>query len=443
MMFKITREQIRAFFLTTAALLAAWIIMGHYARLQVVEGIPEGQVLARVSFLAPMNHQKAADSLTLTCVDYPGRKVAYHAEWISGNTIQIAIDESEYPRGLRYSLIFKKAPALIPPFSVSVSKKLRIGLVPRVIALDPPDKVPTGGPLVLVFNTPVDPESFRGSVRTTVPGAFSPLELGDGGEPPLYDYSRWVLTPEKKLENSTGYGIVIEGGLHGAGGVTSPVKAEIGFTTAPALEIAEIYPRPYDPSVWLGRHITVRADQDLREARIEVDGVPGKVSVSGKNAEFIPGELFLPSGKYQVTINLTSAYGEKVSRSFWFGTTNLGNQRWIGIKVGNPSTVKVYEGNKTLATFEGWLTLLQEKAPRVTMYEVKRDSSTGLNPKDTSPVRYIQLNADIMIHHLRPGEPHNHDQSGIPPSYGCVLLNKPDLDWIYSNVPAKCMVVMH
>ncbi len=442
MIFKITREQIRTFFVTTAVLLATWILMGHYARFQVLDESAEGQVKVNVSFLAPMNHEKVEKRLTVTCGDLPGREVDYQTRWISRNTVQVIISEPGYPRGLEYHLSFKKAPALIPPFTVTADKKVRLQLVPRVIALDPPDNVPTSGPLTIVFNTPVDPESFGQKVSTTAPGTFSPQAVEFGKKGSRYDYSRWVLTA-KKLENGARYRIAIASGLRGLGGGTTTAGQELVFNTAPALAATEIYPRPFDPSVWLSRHISVRANQKLKSAEITVEGVDGEVFVDGNTAVFRPEDLFLPARKYQVGINLTSLYGEKLSMGFWFGTTNLGSQRWIEVKLDNPCTVRVYEGNRSLAAYQGWLTLPRDKVPRVTMYEQKRGSTSEFNPTDTSPVRYIKLNADIMIHHQRPGEVHNHGFTGLPPSYGCILLNKPDLDWIFSNVPGNCMVVVH
>ncbi|MFZ5631855.1 MAG: L,D-transpeptidase family protein [Bacillota bacterium] len=442
MVFKITYAQIRTFLITFAALLAVWMIMGHCARFKIMENSPEGQVTVNISFLAPMNHQGTEERLTITG-EIPGRKVSYRTHWVSRNTLQVTIDESEFPRGLEYNLEFKKAPALIPPFTVTAHKKVRMSLVPRVIALEPQKNIPSGGPLVMVFNTPVDPESFREHVFTNAPGKFSPREAGNGRAGPRYDYSRWVLLPEKRFGNSAIYKISVTGGLRSAGGGTASEGSELSFTTAPALETTEIYPRPYAPSIWLSRNIAVKTNQELKEARIEVEGVAGKVSVNGNTAVFDPDGLFLPAQKYRVSISLTSVYGEKLYKEFWFNTTNLGSQRWIGIKLGNPCSVQVYEGNKILKSFSGWLTIHQDKVPPVTMYEVKRGSTLEFNPRDTSPARYIELNADIMIHHLRPGESHNHSLAGLPSSYGCILLNKPDLDWIFSSVPGNCMVVVH
>ncbi len=441
-MFKITYGQIRAILIISAALFSTWIIMGHCARFKVIEGVPEGRVVVNVSFLAPMNPADTENRLSVTG-DVPGRKVLYRTQWISRNTVRITIDEPDYPRGLQYRLNFDKYPALIPPFTVSAQKKVKLPLVPKVISLEPQANVPTGGPLVLAFNTPLDPESFRKHVSTTAPGKFAPRAAGPDSAHPWYDYSRWVLMPDQRFNNNTTYKIRVAGGLRGAGGGIAGENTELTFSTAPALEITEIYPRPNSPSIWLSRNISVKTNQDLREAEVRVAGMAGKVTVSGNSAVFHPDELFLPSKRYTVSINLTSVYGEQIKKEFSFGTTNLGNQRWLSIKLGNPCSVQVFEGNRQLKAFYGWMSIPREKVPTVTMYELKRGSTLEFNPGHTPPVRYILLNADIMIHHVSPGESHSHSPAGLPPSYGCLLLNKTDVDWIFDNVPAKCMVIIH
>ena len=442
MLFKITYGQIKTLLIASVTLLATWLFMGHYARFEVVENSPEGKVAINVSFLAPMNPEEAARHLTVTG-EIPGKEVQYSTRWISRNTVQVIIDEWDYPRGLEYTLYFKKAPARIPPFTVSAQKKVRMGLAPKVIGLEPADNVPSGGPVILIFNTPVDPESFNKCVSTNAPGKFAPRPVDTGGAELRHDYSRWVLTPQNSFKNSTRYKISVNKGLRSAGGGISTENAEQLFTTAPALEIVDQYPGPGAPSIWLSRNITVKTNHTLKEAAIKVEGMEGKTSLSGDTVTFDPEGLFLPSKKYKVHLTLVSVYGERIKKEFDFGVTNLGNQRWIAVKLGNPCTVKAYEGEKLLNTFPGWLSIPQEKIPRVTMYELRRGSTLEFNPLDNSPIRYIRLNADITVHHLRAGETDTHSQIGLPHSYGCLLLNKPDLDWIFNNVPGKGMFVVH
>lgn len=440
MLFKMTYTQMKTFLLTALTLITVWLFMGHYARFEVGDG-SGGRVAVNVSFLAPMNRERAVERLTVTG-ETPGRKVVYHTRWISRNTVQVIIDESEYPRGLQYKITFRKARALVPPFTVSVQKEVRLSLPPKLIALEPSSDVPTAGPLVMVFNTPVEPESFYGHVSTTAPGNFSPL-TANPGEEDSRDYSRWVLEPRERFENSSRYSIKVAPGLRGTGGGVAGDGAELSFTTAPALEIAGLYPQPFSPSVWLSRSISVTASHPLKEAVIEVEGIKGATLIKENTAVFDPDGILMPNSKYKVSLNLVSECGERLHREFSFGTTNLGRRRWVGVKLGNPCSLDVYEGSKPLKSFSGWLSIPAEKIPRVTMYETKRGSSKEFLPDDPSPIGYLRLNADIMLHTISPGKDHSHGLIGLPPSYGCILLNRGDMDWILQNVPEKCMVIVH
>ncbi|MHB8155956.1 MAG: L,D-transpeptidase family protein [Desulfocucumaceae bacterium] len=442
MLFKITYAQIRKLLAALLLALTVWLLMGHLARFHIMEMGSEGQVIVNVSFLAPMSRESAVKHLSVTG-EIPGREVKYSTCWISRNTVRIIIDESEYPRGLEYRVSFKKAPALIPPFSVSVQKDIRQGLAPRVIALVPQGDVPTEGPLAVVFNTPVNPESFAEHVTTSAPGQFSPQTVRTEGGELRYDYSRWLLTPRVRFKNKSNYNILIAPGLMGTGGGVSREGAELSFSTAPALELTDLYPGPSAPSIWLSRSITLKANLKLRQASIQVEGISGKVTVEENTAIFDPDELFLPAREYHVNIALVSEVGEKKHVEFSFATTNLGNQRWIGIKAGNPCSLQIYEGNRLLKELKGWLSISPDRVPRVTMYETKRGSTREYRPDDPSPISYLRLNADFMLHHVRGGESDTHNLIGLPPSYGCILINKPDMDWILDNVPGNCMVIVH
>lgn len=358
--------------------------------------------------------------------------------------MQIVIKETNFPRGLEYKLNVNKMPAMIPPFSVTTEKKVRLQLIPKAIGLKPESLVPTTGPLTLEFNTLLDPQSFRQHVSINVPGNFTPMLIKTLGEGIKYDYSRWIFVPHNRLKNNSRYKVSVHKGLRSAGGGTADQGQELNFTTAPALKISEIYPRPFDSSIWLSRQVNIKANQDLQKAEIKVEGMTGKVSVNQNHAVFKPDNLFLPAQKYKVTVQLTSVHGEKLTQQFWYGTTNLGKMRWLNVKLGNPCNIQLYEGNKPVISYPGWLTIPQDKVPRVTMYENKRGSTSEQNPKDASPIRYIKLNADIMIHHQNSGEPHNHSLSGLPSSYGCILMNKPDFDRILQSLPAdRSMVIVH
>jgi hypothetical protein len=443
---KITYRQLKILVSAFLIFLTAWLVMGHAAR-QGPVSIINDSLCVNISFWAPMNHARAMDHFTI--YSRPGdMPVKYRSQWISRNTVRITVDESEYPRGLKYYYRFHKAPALIPPFTVSCSGTFIARLAPELVAFEPAENVPTTGPIVLIFNTPVEPGSFYRNVSVNAAGDFSPVKLTCPGETKQYsDYSRWSFKPSTKLENSQQYNINISPGLMslGNGRLNEPLKKI--FTTAPALKTREIYPEPDSPSVWLSRKIRLVTNLAIKKADIQLWDIKGmmrgKVTLANNTAAFEPDEILLPSRRYRVSARLLSEHGEELQLNYHFNTTNLGNQRWLDIKPGNPCVIKIMEGDKTLKKLEGWLSLAEDKIPRVTMYEEKRGSSLEFNPEQKNPTPYIKLNADIMLHPPPAAGGDDHGKIGLPNSYGCIYLNRDEINWIINNIPFKIMALVH
>lgn len=443
MVFKVTYGQLKIICSAALIFLVSWIVMGHCVRQGPVSPGVNGTISVDISFLAPMNHPGTMEHFTI--VSRPGnRPVKFSSRWISRNTVRLTVDEGRYPRGLRYYYSFRKAPALIPPFTVSGGGNFGASILPELVALEPAENVPTTGPVTLVFNTPLEPDSFYRSVSINTPGKFSSARSKCPESGKQYDdHSRWVFIPSARMKNGHKYRVSISPGLVSLGNNRLKVAVEKYFTTAPALVALDIFPKPMSPSVWLSRSIKIITNLPLKKADIKVSGIKGKVTLNGDTAVFEPGDLLLPARRYQVDALLESEHGEELKISYHFNTTNLGSQRWLDIKPGNPCVIKVMEGNIKLKEYDGWMSLAGDKIPRVTMYEEKRGSSLEYVPEHKNPVPYIRLNADIMLHPLPGAGEDNHQQLGLPRAYGCIYLSRDAINWIINNMPAKIMAVVH
>ncbi len=451
MVVKITYWQLKILGSVALIFLAGWLFMGHTVRQGPVNTGTGGSLYVDISFWAPMNHTRAMEHFSI--YGLPGdRPAKYSSQWISRNTVRITVDESGYPRGLRYYYHFRKAPALIPPFTVSKRGTFSARVTPELVTVEPASNVPTTGPIVLVFNTPVVPDSFYRNVSVNATGEFSPVKLTYPGRAKQYDdYSRWIFKPSARLENNHKYSINISPGLMSLGNGKLKDSTKKIFITAPALEALDIYPEPNSPSVWLSRKIRLVTNLPLKEAQFKVSNLEGKIEkkmtgkvvVENNNATFEPDEILLPAKRYRVSARLLSVHGEELKIDYHFNTTNLGNQRWLDVKPGNPCVIKIMEGNKTLKKFDGWLSLTEDKIPRVTMYEEKRGSSLEFNPEQKNPVPYIKLNTDIMLHPLPGAGGDDHEQIGLPRTYCCIYLNRNEINWIINNMPFKIMAVVH
>ena len=413
-------------------LILVWLSIVYFAWVKVYVNAPSDKLVFTVKFLLPMLQDKTIDRFTITST-LPGRKVNYKTEWLSLNTVKVIVDDGKSPRGLEYRYSFKNAPALLPLFRVSASGKVLRKVKPELLPEFPKYNVPTAGPVTIKFNTFINPNSFATSVNWAGGGKFKPVvrESSDGS---FTDYSEWILVPGKKLQNDCAYKIEIKNNLTAQNGLKLGENINLSFNTAPAFRLSEIYPQPDSSTVWLGRCISITANQNLKDARITVEGVKGNTEIKENSVMFIPERIFRSDTDYCVEAVLTSEYGEKISQKYSFHTVNLGRQKWLEIKLGKACTVWEMAGDSEIENFSAWM---EREPPRGTIYEVDRGTAGG------AEMCWIRLNADVLIHSLPEGNDDNHQKLGLPETHSCIYMNKNDVKRLCEDLPKGFMIIVY
>lgn len=432
----IPRKTIYAVNLAWMALLIAWLFLGHAVTADARRS-GECEVEVTFRFLAPMRTSYPVAGLNIT--DEFGREAIYKGVWVNRRCLVISIQEQASGQGLKYLYRLCKAPAVIWPFSVSGRGKFATAVAPRVVGLFPESKVPTRGPVVLQFNTPVEERSFHSAVRMDVPGKWEPAEVSPEGGGRFADTSRWLFYPERPLEFGRRYKIVVGPGVRSLSGLAAGEPVRVFFDTAPELLIMEQYPEPGAPSIWLSRNICIYTNQKLKEAVIEVDDMGGQVDVEGEKAIFVPDRCFRPSLTYKVRVSLTSVYGERLEQEFSFSTTKLGSPYWLEVKRGDKrSKVWIMKGGKEIKEIDASFARHADRIPAVTMYESWRNR--GLDEENRP---WFALNTDILIHALPDGmKEDDHEKLGLPRSYSCILIPEDDVKWIARHFENGFMVIV-
>ncbi|WP_066639708.1 L,D-transpeptidase family protein [Desulfolucanica intricata] len=416
-------------------IIASWVLIGHFAWIKINQNVSDNKVEFTVKFLVPMLKNKTLERLSIES-QLPGHEVLYDTEWTSPNTLKISIYENEYPCGLEYKYTFKKAPSMIPLFRVSVKGKVLHKVKPELLSIVPKHNVPTNGPITLKFNTFINPKSFAASVDWDGGCDFKPVykKLPEGG---YIDYSEWRAVPHKPLQNNYEYTIKIRKGLSAQNGLKLSDNKEVVFTTAPPVKISNIYPEPGAASVWLGRNISIKINQELKSAQITVKGVKGVTDIKGNSVVFVPERAFRPGSRYQVEAVLISKYGEKITKKYSFHTVNLGNEKWLEVKVGKSYNVWLLSGDKEVRKVSAWA---ERELPKGTLYENKRGWEEHVQP-------WIRLNADVLIHSLPEGSTgaveDNHEKLGLPQTHSCLYMSENDINWLLKNLPEGFMVIVH
>lgn len=433
MIIQISRFRLILYTLIITTLLMLWLVIGFFVT-HSFEKSPEGTVVVNFKFLAPMK-PSAVELLTLK--NESGSVIPLKHVWLTASTLRVEFEEKGYPRGQSYSYSFDWAPSMIWPFRVWGSGELQPKIKLRFIGIENSDRIPSRGPVTFQFNSAVKPEELNKYFHGPLPGRIEPQKeyIPDSGY--VYDYSRWHYWPGEKMKNTNTYSIIIEKGLTSLSGSELDTRVEANFTTTPEFLIIENLPRSWSDSIWLTREISIIANQKIKTANVNVEGLPGSVYLSDNKVTFIPHRLMLPGTTYQVKASLVSSSNETLEHVYTFRTTNLGASRWLEVKLGPEPLIYALEGSTTIKTIS--VNVKPGLAiPRGTLYEQSRNNSSNSNPEGC----WIHLNADLLLHSLN-SSVDNHSSLGLPKSYSCFYLNKEDLEWLLNNMPQGFMVIIH
>ncbi|CCO09431.1 hypothetical protein [Desulforamulus hydrothermalis] len=428
MIIQISRLRIIQYTVVLFVLLVFWFAAAFGVTCRVEDSV-EGEVIVTFKFLVPMKPLASGRLVLYQTSDQA--PLPFSGRWITANTLQIKISEPGYPRGQLYYYRFKAAPAMIWPFYVWAGGQFQPQVKLRLagIAGDP---VPSRGPVILQFNTDVEPGQIQQYIDLPLPGKLEPAPANPKAQGAVSDYSRWLFWPAKKLTNRQQYAIKLKKGLPGKNGTRLAEDIIVHFQTAPEFLIEQVLPRPGAASVWLTRDLIITTNQKLKSGRFIIPGLPGTTRVTNNQAKYIPERVMLPGQTYHAKVRLTAASNETLDYEFSFTTTNLGNSKWLELKLGASPTLWLMEGNKTLKKMT--VAVKSRQLPTGTLYEQNRR---------TGAPGWLWLNADILLHHLPANMSDHHGSLGLPKSYSCIYLNEADLNLLLSTLPRGFMLICH
>ncbi|GAB6180688.1 hypothetical protein JCM14036_20070 [Desulfotomaculum defluvii] len=409
--------------------LSLWLTIGLWVSHHVNES-PEGKVVVTFNFLAPMKPSSTND-LIITQAD-TGKKVPFEHQWLTASKLQITITEKSYPLGRKYRYHFSSAPAMIWPFHVWSSSEFQGKVKLRFMGIKSNNTVPSRGPIILQFNTNVDPQKIANYVSGPVPGKLIPANTKSCEK----DYSCWEFWPDKKLNNLYRYTMNIKAGLPDQYGGKLSQTIEAKFLTTPEFLIEKAFPEPGSKSIWLTREIILQTNQQLKSAKLDIQDLPGRSIIKDKTIRYLPERVMMPGTTYKVKARLTSTSNETLDFSCSFSTTNLGKNRWLELKLEPSPELWLMEGCKTLKKFNVRVRS-DRNMPQGTLYEANRQSDLS------SRTPWMRLNADILLHPLPENMQDNHEQLGFPKSYSCVYLQDQDAKELFNTLPQGFMLICH
>ena len=405
-----------------------------------------------INFLLPMRQDYLASKITVT-PEIPETPVSYKIKWLNSTTMLLKLEQRGDAQGQLLTFQINDAPTRFSLLKKSVSGKVRPQVSIELLSTDL-EKVPSRGPVPIMFNTPIEPESMVEFANLPVPGQLKPIQFSVKGKS-YTDYSRWQYFPDGSLENNKSYRITFKPGLCSRAKYVMEQKQEITFTTAIPPRIITTNPDKDASNVKLYRPIEIMLDQEVFAASIKVTDprekiiIPGNTDIKERKVVFTPSHAFLPGKSYKVKLSLESKDHELLDNyEFSFSTVEMGNKFWVDVKLGKIHTLAVYQGSKPIRHMVASGGSPDPPSPIGYFYTQDRGHSFWSTRFGEGATYWVRLVGQVLVHSIPKDsnwktKEEEHDKLGLPASHGCIRLDEKEAKWFFENIPRDTLVIIH
>lgn len=438
------RKHIKAFIIIL--ILAGILIFFQYYNLILVD--VKGDIAnIRVNFLVPMNQVGIEENINVKSF-VPNSKVQCDLKWENPNRLNIILKELSDLKGQKVIFKVRSAKSKFPLFSKSFSISVQFQTEPKLLSIENEKNIPTEGPVILKFNTPMDHKDINKYIQSDISFDIEPYEFEDNGK--HIDYSRWKLYPKEKMKNESNYLILIKGGLKAQCGHILKEDVQKQIHTASKPKIIKTIPKQSARWIALYPKITAEMDEELSEAIITIEGVKQKVKINGNKLEFLPHEILEPEQEYEVSIQGVSKYGEKTDPYILNFTTMPLNkdELWVEVVLKENHEVLIHKGDEIIKKMPASGGIPDQPTVLGTFFIQDRGPSFFSERFKEGATYWVRI-IDQYLFHSIPRDVHwNVMESelkkiGKPASHGCIRLLEQDAKWFYDNIPQGTMVIIH
>lgn len=431
----------RYLLLMILVLITAWIALSRFNDVTIEQLNDTGLVRIRVNFYVPVIERDVGDKIHLES-ERPGVDFVKTFRWIDDRNLEIYAMEKGLPKGFKTMLRIEPLKTAVPGLLKSVKVYYRVKIRPFLVGVSSP--VASSGPVVLSFSTPVGEAELK-LLRTDFDFALRPRYIPMAIGKLFKDTSQWLLIPRDPLQPGKKYFVKFEGNESIFAGFYR------WFEVAPIPKVISTDPENGKKDVMPYTVLKVDFDQEMKEVFIKVSRMTGDVICRGKTAEFKPHSVFLPGEKYEVSVEGTSVYGQKLAHyRFEFTTKDLGDRLWVEVNLRPVQKVVVYRGKKIIKTMlaSGGRPGPDTETPRG-YFTVKDRGVWFFSERFGQGAFYwVRIKDNYLFHSMPRDRDRNlireeYEKLGIPASHGCVRLKDEDAKWFYENIPEGTLVVIH
>ncbi|NLK97146.1 L,D-transpeptidase family protein [Defluviitalea saccharophila] len=427
-------------------ILAGILLFFQHYNLLLVD-VKDNTAVIRVNFLVPMEQYGIEKNLEIKS-SLPNTKFQCDLKWEGPNRLKVTINELSELKGQKILFKIHGAKSQFPFLHKSLSTSVQFQAEPQLLEIENKDHVPTEGPLVLQFNTPMDAKNIQKFIQSDVKFDLEPQVFEDDGK--SIDYSRWNLYPKEKMNNESNYLLLIKKGLKAQCGHMLKEDIQIQIRTASKPKIVETNPKQSAQWVALYPKISAKMNEEIKDAVITIDGVKQKVSVKDNKLEFLPHKILDPGEEYEVSIQGISKYGEKTDPYVLkFMTMPINDDDlWVEVSLKGKHEVIIHKGKDIIRRMPASGGTKEEPTVLGTFFIQDRGTSFFSKRFNEGATYWVRIIDQYLFHGI-PRDNHwniiesERKKIGKPASHGCVRMNEEDAKWFYENIPHGTMVIIH
>ncbi|MBE0466290.1 MAG: L,D-transpeptidase family protein [Candidatus Desulforudis sp.] len=402
-----------------------------------------------IVFLVPMRQADVEAKLHLI-PEQPEIVPEYESHWANPCTLVVELREPDRLRGQEITVRINRAASRIPLLKKSVTASTRRPVRPALYRVNP--VTPSMGPVEILFNTPLAPDSVPGNIMITlndrpVEGRLQPRRI-QAGDSLLEDRSVWLFSPGEQLPQDTDLEVLIRGWIKSAGGLALGGEVRRTVRTAPRLEVLGTKPPDGASGVDLHPEIQVEFSQPLSWGWMEIEGVRGRFDVWANQIQFTPLEPLMPDREFTVRSRAVSRSGEPVHLDFSFRTLPLGDKIWVAVDLEGEHNVTVYRGSEVVRVFKASGGKVTSPTPLGTYFLYSR-GYTFWNARLQEGAHYwVRFSGPYLVHSVpfdASGKLKQEEMEklGQAASHGCIRLALEDARWFFHHVPNGTMIVIY
>ncbi|MTI81954.1 MAG: hypothetical protein FH758_13975 [Firmicutes bacterium] len=424
----------------------AFVFLAHVNTVEVDSNPQNGQLDVTIKYFIPVSLVKSSSSVS---AQYLNHLPHWYISQVNNNTFDLKIQEN-IPYGQEYKLSAAYKPLNLP-ITFHTKKIVRNNIVPKLISPSP-RVIPTDQPVELQFNTFINPASFVKNANASLPGTFVPARWDNTD---INNYSKWLFKPDKPLLENQQVEFYFRENIKSINGNSLTKNITYKVTTAEKPKIVDCSITDGSTGVNLYPQLKISFSQKLINSKVVLKedetnhNILGKTKLANNEIIYKPEHALLPDTKYNLSIIVMAETREKSKEyNISFTTKKMNNKYWLDAKLGNIHTLTVYKGRYPISVMIASGGRSGHETPLGTYYTSDRGRSFWAPRFGEGATYWIRIVGSILIHSV-PKNAHwitkkeEHLKLGLPASHGCIRLAEPDAKWLYENIPAQTMVIIH